>query len=110
MASAEPVFEEGIDELHHLRLDGGQVILESLPFSRRGTSDYWLMSDVFDLKHPRSLAASEAIETAKKLQRATDPNHSDIAQVHARLCKLLAQDDPLWPRWLSFAENHGVRD
>ena len=61
MASAETVFDERIDDLHHLRQEGSDVILEELPFVRRGRSDWWLMSSAFGLRHPRSLPAERAI-------------------------------------------------
>ena len=39
MASAETVFEEDIDDLHHLKLEGQDVILEELPFVKRGRAE-----------------------------------------------------------------------
>src|SRR5260370_1524038 len=68
MASAEPLFNEETDELHHLKLSGKNVVLEELPFMRRGTADRWLMSDVFELPLARSVDAERAIKDAKTLQ------------------------------------------
>ena len=42
-------------------LEGQNVILEELPFVKRGRADLWLMSEVFGLGQPRSLPAEHAI-------------------------------------------------
>jgi hypothetical protein len=110
MASAEPIFEEETDNLHHLKLVGENVILEGLPFVRRGTADRWLMSDVFALPLARSVPAEQAIADAKALQQRdsdkVDPK--EVSEVNERLVKYLASDDTFWPRWTFFAEQHGV--
>ena len=108
LASAEPVFDDNLDAIHHLRLEGKSVVLEPLTFHKRGTADFWLMSDVFGLEHPRSLEASDAIVDAKRLQLEESPSTPEVLSVHKRLCQHLAQDDGFWPRWLRFAEEHGV--
>jgi hypothetical protein len=110
MASAEPLFDETTDDLHHLKLDGKEVILEELPFVRRGTADRWLMSDVFALPVARSLPAEKAITDAKGIQamEGTEVDQVAVRQVHDRLVKYLAPDDTFWPRWTSFAERYGV--
>ena len=111
MASAEPLFNEATDDLHHLKLDGKLVILEELPFIRRGTADKWLMSDVFALPLARSVPGEKAIEAAKALQQLdTNEVNSDVVrEIHERLVKFLASDDAFWPRWTYFAEQHGVK-
>jgi len=68
MASAETVFEQDQDALHHLKLEEGSVVLEILDFVKRGRADLWLMSSAFGLQHARSLEGEEAIEEAKRLQ------------------------------------------
>ncbi len=110
MASAEPLFDEVMDGLHHLKLVGKNVILEELPFIRRGTVDRWLMSDVFALLFARSVEAERAIKDAKALQEL-DKDKVDqeaVKEVHVRLVKYLAPDDTFWPRWTFFAEQYGV--
>jgi AAA domain, putative AbiEii toxin, Type IV TA system len=110
MASAEPLFDEETDKLHHLKLVGKSVRLEELPFIRRGTADRWLMSDVFELAFARSVEAERAIKDAKTLQDL-DKDEVDpeaVQAVHDRLVKYLAPDDTFWPRWTFFAEQHGV--
>ena len=109
MASAEPLFDEDTDDLHHLKLLGKNVVLEELPFVKRGTADRWLTSDVFSLPFARSIEAERAISDATQLQEADSPIDSDAIQgVHDRLVKYLALDDTFWPRWTYFAEKHGV--
>ena len=110
LASAEPVFSEREDMLHHLKLNGKNVVLEQLTFRKYGTMDYWLMADVFGLEHPRSRAASEVIDRAKALQLSTSPSNSDVVAVHNELTRYLAPDDGFWHRWLGFAEKHGVAE
>lgn len=104
LASIETIFDKSVDSLHHLRADGDQVTLETLPFVRRGKADLWLLSDAFGLGQARSLPAEKAISDAKALQLSNSPDRSDVAEVNDRLTKLLAPDDDFWPRWRYFAE------
>lgn len=108
MASAETVFNEDTDDLHHLKLVGHEVILEELPFIKRGRADQWLMSEVFGLQQPRSVPAEQAISDAKSLQLADVPSSDAVSEVNGRLIKYLAPDDDFWPRWRYFAKKHGV--
>lgn len=109
MASAEPQYDESVDRLHHLKLDGTDVLLEPLPFVKRGPADLWLMSNVFGLTHARSIPAERALEAAKKLQETGCQNFEEVKNLHNELCELLAPDDEFWPRWLFFAEQRGVK-
>jgi hypothetical protein len=111
MASAEPLFNDELDNLHHLKLVGNNVALDELPFIRRGTADRWLMSDVFELPLARSVDAERAIRDAKTLQdlRGKEVDPTEVADVHSRLVRYLASDDTFWPRWTFFAEQHGVK-
>jgi archaellum biogenesis ATPase FlaH len=113
MASVEPRFDERVDKLFSLEfvksdLLGNEVQIEELPFIRQGVVDSWLMSDVFKLRHARSLEAEKAIEAAKGLQLSDNPNSEDVARVSNDLAKYLSEDDRFWPRWIYFAEQHGV--
>lgn len=108
LASTEPCFLEECDKLHHLRLDGQEVVLEELPFVKRGRADLWLMSDAFGLDQARSVPASQAIATAKRLQQAKSPTRMDVSDTHRLLVQYLAPDDEFWPLWLFFAKKHGV--
>ncbi|MFN8952306.1 MAG: AAA family ATPase [Aphanizomenon sp.] len=113
MASVEPRFDERVDKLFSLELVksdllGNEVQIEELPFIRQGVVDSWLMSDVFKLRHSRSLEAEKAIEAAKVLQLSDNPNSEDVARVSHDLARYLSEDDRFWPRWVYFAEQHGV--
>lgn len=109
LASAEAIFDDSVDDLHHLRLGPDRtVILEELAFVRRGTADVWLISEAFGLTQARSIPSEEAIEDAKSLQLSGTPTDLSVKEVHARLVRYLAPDDEFWPRWLYFAKQHGV--
>jgi hypothetical protein len=108
LASIESVFDEGTDDLHHLYWDGQTVQLKELPFVKRGTSDYWLLSEVFGLDYPGSSDRANVIERAKELQLKDNIDPSAVAQVHAELASVLSGNDSFWPRWRTFALKHGV--
>ena len=110
MASAEPIFDEDKDQLFHLGLqENGGVTFKQLDFIRYGPVDSWLRSEVFDLTPTRSREASAAINEAVALQEQKDPNKDDLQRVTQELVKYLASGDEFWPRWLYFAEQHGVQ-
>jgi len=109
LASAETVFDDRCDELHHLKLEDGNVILEELPFIKRGRADLWLVSDAFGLGQARSLPAERAIEDAKALQLASEPSPKEVDEVNARLVSVLAPDDEFWPRWRYFFQQRGTK-
>ncbi|MBC8030832.1 MAG: ATP-binding protein [Pyrinomonadaceae bacterium] len=110
MASIESGFDESKDKLFHLDLSqDGEVAFQELRFVRYGSIDAWLTSEVFDLRHARSLEGERAIENARAVQSLKQPTSEDIEAVHAQLAKSLASDDEFWPPWLYFAEQHGVK-
>jgi len=108
LASLEPDFTPASDQLHHLRLQDKEVLLQRPNFVKRGTADEWLMSDVFDLPTARSVPGEETIAEAKQLQLSTNPDSASIADVQRKLTRLLAPDDDFWPRWRYFATKNGV--
>lgn len=117
LASMEPTFDMQRDKIFHLDLDlslvqggptAGEVILKEPDFTRYGTVDAWLMSDIFELRHARSLLAEEAIEDAKRLQMQEQVTEQEVREVSERLVKYVAAHDRFWPRWTFFAEQHGV--
>ena len=109
LASIETIFSERCDSLHHLKLEKKKVVLEELPFRKRGRTDLWLISDVFGLEQARSLPAEKAISEAKKIQLSKKPSSSDVQSIHQQLVQCLAEDDEFWPRWTFFATEHGVK-
>lgn len=114
-ASLEPLFSRSSDKLFTLALisdpdnpSASTVNLTEMPFMRHGPSDRWLTSPIFNLEEPRSIEAEEAIAQATLLQDQNKPDPDEIKSVSERLTKYLADDDAFWPRWVCFAENHGV--
>ena len=114
-ASMEPRFDAKRDKIFHLDLVrsglfDGEVILEEPDFIPYGPVDAWLRSDIFEMRHARSLEAEQAIEDAKRLQLKDEDKVrvEEVQEVSERLVKYLAADDRFWPRWTFFAEKHGV--
>lgn len=108
MTSLETVFDENIDDLHHLKLEDTKVSLREIDFVKRGRVDWWLMSEVFGLGNARSVPAEHAIEDAKEIQLAEEPKPERVRDINTRLVESLAQDDDFWPRWRYFAKQYGV--
>jgi hypothetical protein len=113
MVSVEPIFDSDRDQLFHLdlvkhNLLESEVAIKELPFIRYGRVDSWLMSEIFELEHARSVEAERVIEAAKRLQLEDSPNKEEIEKIHNELSKYLADNDEFWPRWTFFAERHGV--
>ena len=106
LASVEPIFEHSRDSLHHLDLRTEYVSMERFPFRKYGSVDSWLRSDVFGLKHARSLRAEETIERAKRLQLAERPVAAEVIETDRLLAKFLRDDDEFWPRWRYFADQY----
>ena len=104
----ETTFDPTTDVLYHLFGEGPVVKLEEVPFVKYGDVSGWLTSPLFGLRHARSRDAERAIEDAKALQQQDKPNVAAVAEVSERLRQHLADDDKFWPRWLFFAEQHGV--
>lgn len=110
MASSEEVFNAETDSLVHLDLtENGRVTLEEIDFVKFGDVSAWLTSPVFELRHARSSEAELAIEAAKALQSRADVSIDEVRGVSERLIRYLAPDDKFWPRWVFFAEQHGVQ-
>lgn len=108
LASMESTFDAATDVLYHLYGEGRGVKLEETTFVKYGDASGWLTSPLFGLRQARSREAERAIEDAKALQLANGVTRDDVAEVSRRLMLYLAGDDKFWPRWLYFAEQHGV--
>jgi len=113
MTSVEPIFNTTTDKIFNLDLaeenaQHNKVQLKEIPFQRYGVADSWLMSDVFELGHPRASQVEHIIEQAKQIQLQDVPETEEVQTTHNRLVEYLAADDEFWPRWLFFAEEHGV--
>ncbi len=113
LTSMEPVFDKERDKLFHLDMDNEKdakprIVLKETPFLRHGRLDNWITSEVFGLRHARSIEAEKAIEDAKALQVSDAPSAEDVKAVHKRLVRLLSDQDTFWPRWTFFAREKGV--
>ncbi|HTK11467.1 MAG TPA: ATP-binding protein [Ktedonobacteraceae bacterium] len=111
LASVEPLFHAELDKLFHLYLDyeDGTVILDDVPFVKRGRVDQWLTSDIFGLAEPRSRDAELTIEVARELQLADEePSKERVQEISNELKRVLAPDDEFWPLWIYFAQGRGV--
>lgn len=109
LASMEADFDAGTDMLYHLYGSTRAVQLEETPFVKYGDVSGWLTSPLFGLRQARSREAESAIDAAKRLQLEDEPSSDEVAFVSEALKRHLASDDKFWPRWLYFAEQHGVR-
>ena len=102
-ASLEPTFDPEQDELVHLSLNDGRVVVEQGTWAIQGDATNWLVSETFGLAQARSVEAEAAIEAAEAYMRG-EP-HSTKAlrtktEIQSALQRLLPAGDPFWPRWL----------
>jgi hypothetical protein len=113
LASLEPVFDEERDKLIHFELDGREVHVEELPWTKQGDTVGWLVSESFGLKQARSADAEIAIEAAEAFMRgdlAELPEQLRTeADIHRELVRVLPGHDPFWPRWVVFSEKRAAR-
>ena len=105
LASTEPIFQHDKDSLHHLDIKNRYATIKRLSFAKFGNVDSWLRSEIFALKHARSIQAEDTIERAKALQRLETPNPADVLETDRKLVQFLRDDDEFWPRWRYFAES-----
>ena len=110
MASVESIFSNESDKLFQISLDhdNADAVLTEECFIKYGQINSWLTSPIFNLGQARSTEAEEAINQAKSLQLEDDPSDEEVKLVHEKLVQSLSQTDSFWPRWLYFAEQHGV--
>jgi AAA domain, putative AbiEii toxin, Type IV TA system len=103
LASIEPRFDDEQDQLFHLTLENGKVVLETGGWTKQGDVSEWLLSDVFGLEQARSIEAEHAIEAAEAFMRGEKrlpKGLSTKAEIHKELQRLLPANDQFWPRWL----------
>ncbi|BDI30796.1 hypothetical protein CCAX7_28470 [Capsulimonas corticalis] len=110
MVSVEPMFDNHIDRLYHLRSESRGAVLEELPFIKRGRADLWLISEVFGLNQARSVPAEQAIAEATRILLVDSPSHQEVLFINSQLVNLLAPDDEFWPQWRYFAKQNGVKN
>ncbi len=110
MASSEEIFDADIDKLFQLKLlpENADAVLLEENYIKYGQVNNWLTSSIFNLNQARAVGAEQAIEEAKHLQLSDAVSDISVQNVHQKLLRCLAQNDPFWPRWIYFAEQHGV--
>lgn len=102
-ASLEPTFDPQRDELIHLSLENGHVVVEQGTWAIQGDATNWLVSETFGLEQARSVEAESAIEAAEAHMRGEPSSAKGLrtkSEIHAALQRLLPSGDPFWPRWL----------
>jgi hypothetical protein len=102
-ASLEPLFDSAQDDLIHLALQNGQVVIAQDCWAAQGDATNWLVSETFGLEQARSLDAERAIEAAEALMRGGEklpPGLDSKDAIHQVLRRLLPAHDQFWPRWL----------
>jgi predicted ATPase len=102
-ASLEPLFDSNLDDLIHLNLKEGRVVIEQGRWAAQGDATNWLVSETFGLEQARSLEAEKAIEAAEAFMRNDKPLPPGLDSKKAiseKLEKLLPAHDDFWPRWL----------
>jgi hypothetical protein len=100
----EPHFDTETDELLHLDIGPGAVVISPLEWATRGKIGYWLTSELFGLREDRSQEAEIAIQAAKDFMGG----HLDqlpeglrtAEEIHGALKQTLSGQDPFWPRWM----------
>jgi hypothetical protein len=102
LASLEPIFDEAQDQLFHLAMHDGRILVEAGGWSKQGDVTNWLVSEVFGLEQARSVEAELAIEAAEAFMRGAKPEAGPTTKtaIHRELQRLLPAHDPFWPRWL----------
>jgi hypothetical protein len=112
LASLEPVFDPALDDLIHLTLQGGQVVLDQGGWATQGDVSNWLVSETFGLEQARSQESEKAIEAAEAFmrgERALPKGLNTKANIHAQLQRLLPAGDAFWPRWLVKTQMRSAR-
>lgn len=110
MASSEAVFDAATDKLFQIKLsaENANAELSEESYIKYGQVNTWLTSPIFNLSQARATSAEQVINAAKDLQLKDEPSDEEVQSVHQQLVQCLSQNDPFWPRWIYFAEQHGV--
>jgi hypothetical protein len=112
LASVETEFDTAHDALFTFDLVGTgakrTVQVERTEWRPRGDANSWLVSEIFDLKSPRSLEAEQALEEAKAALRKPNLPIEEVKKIHHRLHDVLKETDPFWPRWEARARAAGI--
>ncbi len=104
MASLEPHFREEEDQVFHLDVVDSAVVLSRKRWAMQGDVLNWLVSDSFGLAQARSIEAEQAIEAAEAFMRGETrtlcTGMCSRDEIDRELRRVLAGNDPFWPRWV----------
>lgn len=104
LAGLEPKYDETRDKILHLKREGAEVSLETLPFRPYGTASEWLMSPVFGLEEARNLPAQTILRQARDLMRQpkSEATEQQAKALEPDLRHLIPSIDPFWTGWHFF--------
>lgn len=80
LASLESSFDASMDTWFDLDLEGRKVVLRKRPYVPQGEVGNWLVSDAFDLEHPRSLEGEWAVAKGEVLMQSRSPSGKQIKE------------------------------
>ncbi len=114
LASVEPEFDPKQDALFMLDLARADeiapsVVVRKAAWRPRGDANQWLVSEVFDLKTPRSMPAERALEAATVALRRPGLAIAEVRRIHRELHRVLKDTDPFWARWEARARAAGIK-
>lgn len=112
LASLESFFDQDQDAAFTLDLETNNgrpaAVVNRLDWRRRGDVNHWLTSEAFGLDEARSLEQEQALQQAKAaLQQPTMPL-DEVRRIHELLGRTLPEIDPIWLRWIAYAEERGL--
>jgi AAA domain, putative AbiEii toxin, Type IV TA system len=112
LASVEPEFQPDSDCVWDFDLVNNEVEARLYPWSRHGSVNAWLASEVFNLKEPASVQAEEALISAREFLRKvelaqhslTEEDQQQLEKIDAQLRASLGELNPFWIRWSLFRD------
>lgn len=107
LASMEPVFDQKKDALWMFDLVEREVVLEKVPWQRRGDASAWLRS-VFGLGEDRSPEAERAMTAARAFMHDDVPERSRFNALYDELRRSMPGVDPFWVDWRAWGWRHGL--
>ena len=108
LASLEPHFNIAKDKLFLFELEGADVSLHEVPWTKYGDAASWLTSPIFGLEQARSPEAEKAIAAgydymAGRLAELPEGLRT-AEEIDCELRRLLPDQDKFWPRWVVHRE------
>jgi hypothetical protein len=109
LASLEPQFDDGRDQLFWFDLRDRQVHFQPYTWAKHGDVVGWLTSPIFGLREARSREAEDVMTKAEEFmakERSEGREYLNVrASIEQQMRRTLPGDDPIWSRWL--LKTHG---